>query len=527
MQQPPLDALHKLRVTLDALLADGTLDNPTIARALHALLRDEPLPDAASLGGDQGLDALYKLAWWLSIRGPAIHPRQLILTPMTIDLMLNDGRMVGEVLDDLMLLEEAQLAGELAEIGESPLITALQAVATVEHAALSGQPLRDHVRAASRLFEEHQASRDSLINASLDALLNDFTQNMQQQQHASPPAEDAPLPTPAAYVSRGQQQFEDGDIDLALRDFNRALQLDPNFAPALHNRALVFAAAADSDAALADLARVLQLHPDYTPALISRSQLHLAIGEPVLACEDLDAVLAIKPEHMMAFLLRSNARLQAGLRDEALSDINAAITLEPKTAMLYVQRATIRRMLGQDDQAEADFGKAIKLDNGCAPAFAGRGFLRMEHESWSAAEADLASAIRLDPNNPVHYYNRGNARIAQENVEGAIEDYTEALELDPDDIEARLNRGAAYFRLDDLESTLADWDAAIQIDPYHPAPYARRGTLMWVSEELEQAEADLTRALELSDDLWPPRHAIQQQLDEIRAKLTLRRKDKN
>jgi hypothetical protein len=50
---------------------------------------------------------------------------------------------------------------------------------------------------------------------------------------------------------------------------------------------------------------------------------------------------------------------------------------------------------------------------------------------------------------------------------------------------------------------------------------------MWVSDELEQAEADLTRALALSDDLWPPRRAIEQQLDDLRERLAQRRKHQN
>jgi tetratricopeptide (TPR) repeat protein len=524
MQPSPLTALHALRDTLVGLLRAEVLDEPTIAHALYALLRAEPVSPQL-MEREEACDALYKLAWWLYIRACGLYPRQILLSPMSVDLMLGGNRSCDELLADLIALEEAHAAGELHAPAENPLIAALTEAGGVEHLGLSGRALRDHVHASLMLYQTHQASRDALVDASLNDLFTDYTNHIQNRQADTPSDDDTPLPSPAAYVSRGQQRFEDGEVDLALRDFNRAIQLDPNFAPALHNRAHVYAAAGDTDAALDDLAAVLTLHPDFTPALLSRSQLSMATGQFDRAEADLSTILDKKPDHVLARLLRASARTQLAQLDGAMQDIEAAIKLQPSTADLYVQRANIHRLCGRDDRAEADFSKAIQLNASLAAAWAGRAFLRIEHESWSAAESDLAHAIRHDPNNPVHYYNRGNTRIAQGNIEGAIEDYSEAILLDPEDIEARLNRGAAYLRLEDLEKTLADWDAAIQIDPYHPAPYARRGTLMWVSDELEQAEADLSRALELADDLWPLRHTIQQQLDDVRERLKARASD--
>ena len=50
--------------------------------------------------------------------------------------------------------------------------------------------------------------------------------------------DDDPLPTAAAYVSRGMQRFRDNDIAGSLQEFDRAAQLAPRSAPHLWQRGI-------------------------------------------------------------------------------------------------------------------------------------------------------------------------------------------------------------------------------------------------------------------------------------------------
>ena len=63
------------------------------------------------------------------------------------------------------------------------------------------------------------------------------------------------------YVSRGTKELELGNLDTALAHFNRAIELDPNYAASYFSRGLVRKRQADYDGAIGDFTRSIELHP--------------------------------------------------------------------------------------------------------------------------------------------------------------------------------------------------------------------------------------------------------------------------
>lgn len=63
----------------------------------------------------------------------------------------------------------------------------------------------------------------------------------------------------------------------ALLDYNRAIELDPMYAPAYLNRALLFEATGDPEAARDSLIKFLRLEPksDYAQRLLARIEAEL------------------------------------------------------------------------------------------------------------------------------------------------------------------------------------------------------------------------------------------------------------
>ena len=67
--------------------------------------------------------------------------------------------------------------------------------------------------------------------------------------------------TAADYYNRAHAKKAKGDLDGALADYTRALELDPKLADACNNRGCVKQAKGDLDGALADYTRALELDP--------------------------------------------------------------------------------------------------------------------------------------------------------------------------------------------------------------------------------------------------------------------------
>jgi Flp pilus assembly protein TadD len=63
----------------------------------------------------------------------------------------------------------------------------------------------------------------------------------------------------AYYRQRGRLAYRDGDLSLALIDFDRAISLDPNLTDAYVDRAIVFSRMGDLKRAFADIAQAKQI----------------------------------------------------------------------------------------------------------------------------------------------------------------------------------------------------------------------------------------------------------------------------
>jgi tetratricopeptide (TPR) repeat protein len=97
-------------------------------------------------------------------------------------------------------------------------------------------------------------------------------------------------------VNRGTKELDAGDLVGALSDFNRAIELDPNYSAAYFSRGLVLRRQADYDGAISDFTKAIELNP---------------IAE--------------------AYLDRGAASKDKGDRDGAIADYTKAIELNDKS----------------------------------------------------------------------------------------------------------------------------------------------------------------------------------------------------
>ena len=73
-----------------------------------------------------------------------------------------------------------------------------------------------------------------------------------------------------AYNNRGVAYGGKGDYDRAIADFDKAIQLKPDYADAYDNRGVAYGSKGDYDRAIADYDKAIQLKPDYADAYYNR-----------------------------------------------------------------------------------------------------------------------------------------------------------------------------------------------------------------------------------------------------------------
>jgi len=184
------------------------------------------------------------------------------------------------------------------------------------------QVLLSHFSGPMRL-----GAREAKVDISFSHLI---AVQIQEAAHESP----SPASSPSAQesdenlVNRGIDKAKNGDLDGALADFDRAIEVNAKDDAAYYNRAQAKRLKKDAGGAIADYTRAIELGSK-NPA---------------------------------AYNNRGNARAENNDRDGAIADYTSAIELKPDYARAYYNRAVTKQAKGDATGAEADFKAAEKLD---------------------------------------------------------------------------------------------------------------------------------------------------------------------
>lgn len=249
-----------------------------------------------------------------------------------------------------------------------------------------------------------------------------------------------PGATPAELTNLGDvMRLEESDAT-ALPFYDAALELDPNFVPALLSRGRLHADNERYSSARHDADRCLQLDPDNMEARLLRGELYVHADRMYGARRAFAAVVEAHPDEPRALawlgyvhqnlddhdkaveVLEKAYRLNgqdawtAGIYgyslwaldrlDPATEVMERAVELEPEDAWTRDMLSTIYRERGQADLAvrwyrmaleQAD--AAIALDAGVAGYHASRALALQELGRESEAEASWRQAAVLDPSN--------------------------------------------------------------------------------------------------------------------------------
>lgn len=201
-----------------------------------------------------------------------------------------------------------------------------------------------------------------------------------------------------AYTVRGQAYQSQDKVGHALEDFNQALRIDPGQAEGYASRAfLELERLGQNDGALRDFNHALSLRPDFTPALVGRSRLFFRQGEFARSIHDADAVLKIDPQSARGYARRCWGRVAIDGLEAAIADCTESLRLQPTFIQALNGRGTAYLKLGEFDKAAADYDASIRIRPKAPFALYGRGVARRKLGDREGADDDIAEAKQLLP----------------------------------------------------------------------------------------------------------------------------------
>ncbi len=314
-------------------------------------------------------------------------------------------------------------------------------------------------------------------------------------------------------------------IDLALEQFDIALEINPELSVAYCSRAAAYILSGEAEKAISDSDRAIELNPDYVDAYFRRATAYMLLNRFSEAIADCDAALKLRPDHFQASLFKAFAYLSLENYEEALTEYDKAISLDDRSPEVYFYRGEIKFQLNDLPGAIEDFSKVIRLSQNSSifeDVYQRRGDAKYELGDYFNAIKDYDKALQDFPYDDETYNSRGlsknnlaeaetvknRIKFAEKLYKEAVEDFTQAILLDAEIEGYWNNRAISKKYLNDNEGAIKDCDEAIRLkSDYFPAYVNRASTKIIAAEGktveesvkiYNEAIEDYTTALKLN-----------------------------
>lgn len=215
--------------------------------------------------------------------------------------------------------------------------------------------------------------------------------------------------------------------------------------------------------AVQDYDKAVELNPQYAEAYNNRGNTKTRLGQYAEAIQDYDETIKLNPKLAEAYNNRGNAKAELGQCTEAIQDYDKAIELNPKYAKAYYNRGNAKAELEQYSEAIQDYDIAIELNPKSAKAYSNRGNAKVALRQYNESIKDYNRAIELNPQYAQAYGNRGLSKHNLQQYTDAIKDYDKVIELDSENVSAYFNKSRVYAIQNDKTQALIWLDKALQL----------------------------------------------------------------
>ena len=248
-----------------------------------------------------------------------------------------------------------------------------------------------------------------------------------------------------------------------------------------HNRGRAFYDKKNYEKALKAFEHAISLDPNYTSAYQWKAAVFLKLESYNQAIDAYDQILAYSPDNPKIVLLKGQTYARAKQFEVALEIFDQAIS--------------------------TGIDRPVKIQNGTFSfqylLLIQKSTALMELERYEEALSLLEAVIKKSPQDANLWHSKGAALLMLERFKDAIKCFDYALQIDPDSTKAALawnNKGCALFELKKYDDALNAFDQALLLDADYDSAWYSRARVYVSLGNRDSAVSSLQRAIALNPD---------------------------
>ncbi len=301
-------------------------------------------------------------------------------------------------------------------------------------------------------------------------LFDRFTSRFGRAPVETPTA--ATPPDPQALIAAGNAAEDEGRPADALKLYDQAIAVAPEFARAHLNRGNALMALQDFDAAIKAFETAFRHDPALAGAQYNLGNAFARQRRYEEACSAYRRALSLKPEFVDAEVALGSALDELGKLEDAVLHYRRALQAQPGLAPVYGNLGAVLIKQRQFAEAEACFRRALELDPQLTHLYYRLGNVCELLGQRSAAVDAYRRMVQSHPDHEPSYDRLGvQLQLCGLFLE-SIACYRRVIEMAPRHHFAHNNLGVVYQQLGRLDEAAASWRRAMESDPDNLEPYS-------------------------------------------------------
>lgn len=271
---------------------------------------------------------------------------------------------------------------------------------------------------------------------------------------------------PTAHRDRGVAYRDLGENQQAIREFNWAVELDPDDAKAYENRGWTYLYLKEYQLAIDDFEHILELDPHDTQSHNGRGQIHMRFKEYQQALVHFERIVELLPTVYLGYVLRGSAYRELKEYQRAIDDFERALELDPNVSVAYYERGYVYLWLKDMKQAWADFARSWELYRATRYGWMAE-WVSMCQRGVRSNMPERLEELTADAPYPVRYYLRvcrGVVHLLYGRYEEAITQLEQAIPIswEREPLDAYFWKGMACASLQRDEEAMGAIEKALE-----------------------------------------------------------------
>ncbi len=288
----------------------------------------------------------------------------------------------------------------------------------------------------------------------------------------------------------------------AIKSYNRAIEMNPDFAPPYLGRARATLGKNPKDFAKAeaDLEKAIDKDGNYSEAYLELALLYINNDDPEYALSALESAAPLMPDSPQLYYYQGLANLSAKDYEkalemaqkaneldftmlpayrlmaesmQALGDLKGSLKplstytqFETQDAGAWVMMARAQDAMGNTDEAFKSFDRALRIDNKLSEALLRRADIYLERKNGEKALEDYRAALRIQPSSFEASIGVASALMLQDFPGDAymqLERTTALAESNAQKAELYYWRGLSLDELGELAAAMRTWNSLLEL----------------------------------------------------------------